>query len=466
MTNIRSSHLFVPEIRQLLSLQKWDELKDVLGHINPIDLADGLPELPPEHQVMTLRLLKPRQLIAVFEELELPEQQYILHHLQDESVSPWLPGAAPEVIEKLCTRLSKQTAKRLSRVLERERVDLERGGFESAPQTAGALMSTGFVPVGADMTAQATLDRLRANLRVRRVHGVDALYATNENGVLVGSVTLPTLVAAPSEIKIKDLMTPVALIKIPASMDQEDAAKIFQRYQLSSAPVVDDDNRLVGVLSANEMLRVVQQEATEDIQKLAAVEALDEPYFKIAFRRMIRKRATWLCALFFGELLTATAMGFFENEISKAVVLALFIPLIISSGGNSGSQASTLIVRALALKEVSLADWWRVMRREFAAGLTLGLILGVIGFTRIVVWAQFSDIYGPNYMALGLTVGCALILIVLWGSLSGSLLPILLRRLGLDPATASAPAVATLVDVTGLVIYFLTAVVFMRGSLL
>jgi magnesium transporter len=223
---------------------------------------------------------------------------------------------------------------------------------------------------------------------------------------------------------------------------------------------------LIGIVTIDDVLDVAEATATKEIQRIGGSEALDEPYMRIAFASMIRKRAGWLTALFLGEMLTATAMGVFEAEISRAVVLALFVPLIISSGGNSGSQAATLVIRALALGEVGLADWWRVIRREVFAGLTLGAILGTIGFLRISLWSAFSDIYGPHWMLVALTVGLALIGIVLWGTLVGSVLPFILRRLGFDPAASSAPFVATLVDVTGLVIYFTVAMVTLRGTLL
>jgi magnesium transporter len=223
---------------------------------------------------------------------------------------------------------------------------------------------------------------------------------------------------------------------------------------------------LIGIVTIDDVLDVAEATATKDIQRIGGSEALDEPYMHIAFPRMIQKRAGWLTALFLGEMLTATAMSAFEQEISRAVVLALFVPLIISSGGNSGSQASTLVIRALALGELGLKDWWRVMRREVLAGLALGAILGAIGFLRISVWSAFSDVYGPHWLLVAVTVGVALIGIVLWGTLIGSLLPLLLRRLGFDPATSSAPFVATLVDVTGLIIYFSVATIILRGTLL
>jgi magnesium transporter len=223
---------------------------------------------------------------------------------------------------------------------------------------------------------------------------------------------------------------------------------------------------LIGIVTIDDVLDVAESEATKDIQRIGGSEALDEPYMEIGFIKMVQKRAGWLTALFLGEMLTATAMGFFEHEIEKAVLLALFVPLIISSGGNSGSQASTLVIRALALGELKLRDWWKVMRRELGAGLALGTILAIVGFLRITVWSAFSDIYGQHWLLLAFTVAFALIGVVMWGTLIGSLLPLLLRRLGFDPATSSAPFVATLVDVTGLVIYFSVALVVLRGTLL
>ena len=251
---------------------------------------------------------------------------------------------------------------------------------------------------------------------------------------------------------------------LKATDAQETAVRVFKAEDRTALPVTDSTGVLIGIVTVDDMLDVAEQAATEEIQRFGGSEALDEPYMDIAFRRMVQKRAGWLTALFLGEMLTATAMGFFEKEIAKAVVLALFVPLIISSGGNSGSQASTLVIRALALGEVTLRDWWRVMRREIGAGLALGGILGAIGFLRITVWSAFSTIYGEHWMLVAATVSLSLVGVVLWGTLIGSLLPFLLRRLGFDPATSSAPFVATLVDVTGLVIYFTVGIVVLRGT--
>jgi magnesium transporter len=230
--------------------------------------------------------------------------------------------------------------------------------------------------------------------------------------------------------------------------------------------VTDEANKLIGIVTVDDILDVAEEEATEDIQKLGGSEALDEPYITIALHRMVKKRAGWLVVLFLGEMFTATAMGYFDDEIQKAAILANFMPLVISAGGNSGSQASTLVIRALALGEFKMRDWWKVMRREFVVGAVLGLILGAVGFLRIAAWSMFSSIYGPHWPLIGATVGLSLIGIVLWGSLMGSMLPLIIKRCGFDPASSSAPFIATLVDVTGLVIYFTVAVMILRGTLL
>lgn len=466
MPDIRPVGLFIPEIKLLIQQKNFEELKTVISEINTIDLADGLTDFPPEQQLLIWKLLPPSQAIEVFEELDLPQQEYFIQHLEDETLSPLLEGFPPEVTANLFKKLPEKIVRKMARLMKKERVEIVRSVMEFPPNSAGSEMQTEFVPIHPDMTAKAALERLQACARLRKGGFLHHVYVVNENNKLLGGISLRSLISAPSDIKIRMIMKPVSTIKIPAKMDQEEASKIFSRYKLITAPVIDEDNRLIGCLTAENMFKVIQEEDTEDIQKLAGVEALDQPYFQIAFSKMIKKRATWLLVLFISEMLTATAMGFFEKEIARAVVLALFIPLIISSGGNSGSQAATLIVRAMALKEVNLNDWWRVMKREFFSGLTLGAILGAMGFARIFIWSQFSDFYGPHYFLVALTVGFALILIVMWGTLAGSLLPMFLRRIKLDPAVASAPFVATLVDVTGIVFYFGIAIILLRGALL
>jgi magnesium transporter len=303
-----------------------------------------------------------------------------------------------------------------------------------------------------------------------REHGQDSetlnvIYIVDDRGKLVDDIRIREFLLKPLDTKVSDLMDE-NFIALNVTDSQEEAVNVFRKYDRNTMPVIDSSGVLVGLVTIDDVLDVAEEEATEDIQKFGGMEAMEEPYMRIPLWRMVRKRATWLVILFIGEMLTASAMGYYEGAIAKAVVLALFLPLIISSGGNSGSQASMLIIRAMALGEVTLRDWWRVMRKEVIAGLLLGCVLGVIGFLRVAIWAQFSNIYGPHWLLIAWTVGIALIGVVLWGSLSGSMLPFILRAFGADPATSSAPFVATLVDVTGLVIYFSIALVILRGAML
>jgi magnesium transporter len=329
--------------------------------------------------------------------------------------------------------------------------------------SVGRLMTPHYVAVREHWTVQEALDYVRA-------HGQDSetlnvIYVVDDQGLLIDDVRIREFLLAPVDKRVADLMDR-RFVALTATDDQQTAVAMFRQYDRSALPVTDTAGMLIGIVTIDDVLDVAEAAATRDIQRVGGSEALDEPYMDIAFGRMIQKRAGWLTALFIGEMLTATAMGVFEAEISRAVVLALFVPLIISSGGNSGSQASTLVIRALALGEVRIVDWWRVMRRELLAGLTLGTILGSIGFMRIALWSAFSNIYGEHWLLVAITVAVSLVGVVLWGTLSGSLLPFLLRRLGFDPAASSAPFVATLVDVTGLVIYFSVGLVVLRGTLL
>ncbi len=314
------------------------------------------------------------------------------------------------------------------------------------------------------MTVDEAISYLRRDARGRE-KTVYYVFVVDPEERLHGVVSFRDLLVAPGDKFVRDVMRK-EVISAPEDLDQEALSKLFMRHHLLMMPVVDAAGRIKGVVNLNDIVDVVQEEATEDIQKLGGVQALEEPYLQVPLSRMIRKRAGWLAALFLGEMLTATAMGQFEAEITRAVVLALFVPLIISSGGNSGSQATTLVIRAMALGEVRLRDWWRVIRREVFTGLGLGLILATIGLIRILVWQGLFDAYGEHYFLVALTVAFSLVGVVLWGAVAGSILPFILRALNFDPASASAPFVATLVDVTGLVIYFSIAAVLLRGTLL
>ena len=303
-----------------------------------------------------------------------------------------------------------------------------------------------------------------------REHGQDSetlnvVYVVDDAGVLIDDIRIREFLVVPLTNRVSDLMDR-RYVALKATDTQESAVEVFRREDRSALPVTDTTGVLIGIVTVDDVLDVAEKTATREFQLFGGSEALGEPYLQISPWRMVKKRAGWLVILFLGEMLTATAMGFFEKEIARAVVLALFVPLIISSGGNSGSQASTLVIRALAVGELKLGDLWRVIRREVFAGFALGCILGAIGFLRISIWSSFTDLYGPHWLLVAVTVALALIGVVLWGSLVGSMLPFFLRRLGFDPATSSAPFVATLVDVTGLVIYFSVGVVVLRGTLL
>jgi magnesium transporter len=329
---------------------------------------------------------------------------------------------------------------------------------------AGGLMNPRYARLRPEMTVDEAISYLRRQARAH-LETIYYVYVVGEDQRLLGVVSLKQLFAAKPDKTVSEVMR-TDLVTVGEHTDQEAVSRLFARHDLLAIPVLDADGRMKGLVTVDDIVDVVQEEATEDAQKFGGMEALDAPYLKIAFFRMVKKRAGWLAALFIGEMLTATALAHYEAEISRAVVLALFMPLITSSGGNAGSQASTLVIRAMALGELTLRDWWRVIRRELAAGLLLGIVLGGIGFCRIFLWQQVSPTYGEHYRLVALTVFVSLIGVVAVGSVTGSLLPFVLRRLRLDPASASAPFVATLVDVTGLIIYFSVAATLLRGTLL
>jgi magnesium transporter len=339
-----------------------------------------------------------------------------------------------------------------------------KGLLDYAEDEAGGLMNTRYSRLRADMSVGEAISYLRRDAQ-HREKSVYYVYVVDAEERLLGVVSFRDLIVAPPDKSIREVMR-TEVISARDDLDQEALSKLFMRHHLLMMPIVDAEGRIKGVVSVDDIVHVVQEEATEDFQKIGGVETMEGPYLQVPLLRMIRKRAGWLAALFLGEMLTATAMGQFEAEIARAVVLALFVPLIISSGGNSGSQATTLVIRAMALGELRIRDWWRVIRRELVTGLGLGLILASIGLVRILLWQLLFSAYGDHYFLVAMTVALSLTGVVLWGSLMGSILPFILRGLGFDPASASAPFVATLVDVTGLVIYFTVATVVLRGTLL
>jgi magnesium transporter len=337
---------------------------------------------------------------------------------------------------------------------------------------AGGLMNPRYARLRPDMTVDEAISYLRRQTR-ERVESIYYAYALDENQRLVGVVSFRQLMMARGDARVRDVMN-TDIVSVHEEMDQEAVSKLFAEADLLSVPVLDADGRMKGIVTADDIVDVVREEATEDMQKIGGTAALEAPYLQVGFKQMIQKRAGWLTALFIGEMFTASAMASYEDELHRTKVLALFVPLILSVGGNTGSQASTLIVRAIALGEVRLRDWWRVFVREMTMGLALGGILGTLGFLRVYAWQHMFPskdepkfgYYGEHYLLIGATVATSVVSVALWGTLSGALLPFVLKLLRLDPATASAPLVATLVDVTGLVIYFTSAMLLLSGTLL
>jgi len=451
------------ELAAAVRARDFPRLRDMTRNRHASDLALLLTDLGIEDQVVVFRLLPRKDASSVFEYLDHEAQDALLKAMAQEDVAALLNNMAPDdrtmFLEELPATATRQL---LALLTPAERaVALTLLGYPE--DSIGRLMTPHYVAVREQWTVREVLDYVRT-------HGQDSetlnvIYVIDEQGGLIDDIRIREFLLTSLDQHVADLMDR-RFVALKATDDQQTAVAAFRQYDRSALPVTDSAGMLIGIVTIDDVLDVAEAAATKEIQRIGGSEALDEPYIEIAFWRMIQKRAGWLTALFLGEMLTATAMGAFEAEISRAVVLALFVPLIISSGGNSGSQASTLVIRALALGEVTLRDWWLVMRRELMAGLALGTILGSIGFLRITLWSAFSTIYGPHWLLVALTVGLALVGIVLWGTLIGSLLPFLLRRFGFDPATSSAPFVATLVDVTGLVIYFSVALIVLRGTLL
>jgi magnesium transporter len=451
------------ELAAIVRTRDYTKLRDLMRNRPPDHLATLLGDLTVEDQVVVFRLLPRKDAAAAFEYLSLEQQEALLKAMAQEDVAAILNEMAPDDRTMFLEELPAPVTRQLLALLTPDERAVARTLLGYPEGSIGRLMTPAYIAVGENWTIQQVLDHIRA-------HGQDSetlnvIYVVDAQGKLVDDIRIRELLLTSPSNRVADLMDR-RFVVLKATDAATTAISEFRTHDRTALPVTDTTGVLIGIVTVDDVLDIVESKTTEDIQRIGGSEALDEPYMVISFARMVRKRAGWLTALFVGEMLTATAMSAFEAEIERAVVLALFVPLIISSGGNSGSQASTLVIRALALGEVTLRDWWRVARREIGAGLALGAILGAIGFLRITIWSAFTPLYGPHWLLVALTVSLALVGIVLWGTLVGSLLPFVLRRLGFDPATSSAPFVATLVDVTGLVIYFSVALLVLRGTLL
>jgi len=453
-----------PEIRNLIDARDFGALREIFREWPPADVAEVITDFSEDEQVVVFRVL-PHDLAAdVFEYFDVEAQQQLLHAMAHEQVVGILNEMSPDDRTALLEEMPSAAARQLIKLLTPEERRVAQALLGYPEDSIGRLMTPDFIAVHDDWTVKEVLDHVREFGHDSET--LNVIYVVDDRGKLIDDLRMREFLLRPLEAKVSNFRDRT-FVALKVNDSQEEALNAFRKYDRQALPVVDSSGVLVGIVTSDDMLDVAEEEATEDIQKLGGLEALDEPYTTISLRRMVKKRATWLIILFLGEMLTATAMQGYNDEIEKAAILAMFLPLIISSGGNSGSQATTLVIRAMALGELRLRDWWMVVRKELLSGLSLGLILGAIGFLRIALW-QYLHIfdYGEYHWLIAWTVGSALVGVVLWGCLAGSMLPLLLRRCGLDPATSSAPFVATLVDVTGLLIYFNVALFILRGTLL
>ncbi|HEV7836856.1 MAG TPA: magnesium transporter, partial [Gemmatimonadaceae bacterium] len=449
--------LLAPDILVMLE-ESPDAIPAETEELHANDLATIAEALPRESVVAFLNALPVERAADVLEYLDEELRTEVLEsmtpHEAAELVTEMTPDDRADALEELEEESIEEI---LSEIPAAERAETEKL-LAYEPDTAGGLMTTEFVSVSEDTPVDEALAAVRRIARSERREAMNAIYTTDASGRVQGVMSLRELLAAPEGAKVSDIAWE-EVVTVPVTADREEVARLTREYDLVAVPVVDQNDVIQGVVTVDDVIDALVEEHTEDVQRFGGMEALDEPYAQIGFVGMIRKRAPWLAALFIGEMLTTIPMKHFEGELQKAIVLGLFIPLIISSGGNSGSQATSLIIRSLALEEVRLRDWWRVFLRELPSGLVLGVILGILGVIRILVWQGFGIAggYGPHYKMIALAIGVSLIGVVAFGSVVGSMLPFVLRRLGFDPASASAPFVATLVDVTGITIYFYVA---------
>lgn len=453
----------VENIKTLIAERELHTLRDTLVDFAPVEIAELLQSLSDEERVLIFRIL-PRDFAAdIFSELDVDLQKNILSGLGDKQTARLLYEMAADDRTALLEEIPAEATKQLLALLPKEERDVALTLLGYPEGSVGRLMSPDFLTIHEDWKVREVLDHIRAH--GRESDSLDTLYVVDAKGVLVDEVAIKNLLLASLDEEVASLMN-YKFEALSVQSDQEQAVELFKKYDRPTLPVVDSQGVLLGIVTVDDILDVQEEEITEDIQKLGGSEALEDAYIKTPVATLIRKRATWLLVLFVGEMLTASAMASFEGEIQKAVVLALFVPLIISSGGNSGSQASTLVIRALAVGEIRTRDWLNIMRREVITGAALGTLLGFVGLLRVVIWSMFSDMYGEHWLLLGITVFFSLLGVVTLGSVAGSMLPLALKRLNLDPATSSAPFVATLVDVAGLIMYFTIAMLLLSGSML
>lgn len=437
-------------------------IREFLDNQNISDVAELIYDFP-DHESQIIANMSMHRAASTFKILDFPTQKRIIQELPAFKTAELLNDLSADDRTSFLEELPSEVVKELIKTLDPEerKITLSLLGYPES--SVGRLMTPDYIAVHKDWTVNEVIEHIREVGKDSET--IDVVYVVDDKGIFIDDIRIREIILANPDKKIEDVIDN-RYVALNVNDDQETASEAFKMNHRVALPVLDNSKLLLGIVTIDDVLWVAQEEFTEDIQKIGGTEALDAPYLEMPLMKLFKKRIVWLVVLFLGEMLTATAMGYFEDEIAKAVVLALFIPLIISSGGNSGSQASTLIIQAMALGEIHIADWWRVIRREVISGLMLGAVLGIIGFTRVMLWNQIFHTYGEHSLLIACTVGFSLVGVVLWGTFAGSMLPIVLKKCGADPAASSAPFVATLVDVTGLVIYFSVAFVIMHGVLL
>ncbi len=458
--------LLVPDLLEILE-ETPEAIAAETEEMHAADLANVAEALPREKVAQFISALPVERAADVLEYLNEDLRTELLETMSARQAAELVTEMTPDDRADALETLEEESADEiLSEIPAAERAETEKL-LAYDPDSAGGLMTTEFVSVSEETPVEEALAGVRRIARSERREAMNAIYTTDSAGRLRGVMSLRELLAAPEGGKVSDIAWQ-EVVSVPVTADREEVARLTREYDLVAVPVVDDNGVIQGVVTVDDVIDALVEEHTEDVQRFGGMQALEEPYPQIGFLTVIKKRAPWLAALLVGEMLTTFPMQYFEEELQRAIVLGLFIPLIISSGGNSGSQATSLIIRSLALEEIRLRDWWRIFRREISFGLTLGLILGVLGMLRVVVWQKMGIAggYGEHYMLIALTVGIALLGVVTFGSLAGAMLPFIMKRIGFDPASASAPFVATLVDVTGLTLYFYVALALLRGTLL
>lgn len=454
--------MHVVKLEQLIEEGNLQELADYLNELNISDVEELIDELP-EHGALFLETLDLNRAVNVFRILDFPTQERIFKKLSANKVREILNEMPPDDRTSFFGELKGDVVKRLITLLtpEERKEALSLLGYPE--DSVGRLMTPDYITVKQHWTINRILDHIRRYGSASET--IDVLYVLDSDGRLIDDIRIKDILLAEPESQVGELIDN-RMISLNANDPQEEAVTVFRMNNRVALPVVDEQGIMLGIVTIDDILWVANEEYTEDMQRFGGTEALDEPYLDVTIMHLVKKRAGWLIVLFLGQLLTTTVIDHFESQLASAIVLFALMPLIMSSGGNSGSQASTLIIQAMAMGEVTLSDWWRVMRREFVSGSILGLILGTLGFVRIATWQLFSEYYGEHWVLIGLVISFSLVGVVLWGSVVGSMLPFLLRKLGADPASSSAPFVSTLVDVTGLIIYFTFATLILKGVLL